>query len=128
MLRCDAGFGLAMILREVCEKIHIFTFSENLIEIPARRGMALRDAMNASQPHSGTYLGSAVSRFKGVEFDRLIVISDEQSADSVPNMGKNAYMLNVASNKNGVGYGEWTHIDGFSEACVDYIIESEKGE
>ena len=32
---------------------------------------------------------------------------------------------NAASNRNGVGYGEWTHIDGWSEAVIDYIAELE---
>jgi hypothetical protein len=35
-------------------------------------------------------------------------------------------MINVASNRNGVGYGQWTHIDGFSEAVVEYIAELEQ--
>ena len=30
-------------------------------------------------------------------------------------------MVNVASARNGVGYGAWAHIDGWSEAIVDYI-------
>ena len=30
-------------------------------------------------------------------------------------------MIDVASFKNGVGYGPWTHIDGWSEAVVEYI-------
>ena len=34
-------------------------------------------------------------------------------------------MINVASYKNGVGYGSWRHIDGFSEACIEYIQEYE---
>jgi hypothetical protein len=34
-------------------------------------------------------------------------------------------MINVASAKNGVGYGKWVHIDGFSEAVVDFIREIE---
>jgi len=25
-----------------------------------------------------------------------------------------------------VGYDKWTHIDGFSEAVVDYIVELER--
>jgi hypothetical protein len=37
----------------------------------------------------------------------------------------NCYVINVASNRNGVGYGEWTHIDGWSEAVVDYIASLE---
>jgi hypothetical protein len=31
------------------------------------------------------------------------------------------YLINVASYKNGVGYGKWTHIDGWSEAVIGYI-------
>jgi hypothetical protein len=30
-------------------------------------------------------------------------------------------MINVASYKNGVGYGKWTHIDGWSESVIEYI-------
>jgi hypothetical protein len=31
----------------------------------------------------------------------------------------------VASARNGLGYGEWTHIDGWSDAVVEYIAELE---
>lgn len=60
-------------------------------------------------------------------FDRLIVLTDEQSHDKVPQplSGKPSYMINVASNQNGVGYGAWRHIDGWSEAVLDYILEAE---
>jgi 60 kDa SS-A/Ro ribonucleoprotein len=34
-------------------------------------------------------------------------------------------MINVASNRNGVGYGRWTHIDGFSEGVLRFIRETE---
>jgi 60 kDa SS-A/Ro ribonucleoprotein len=34
-------------------------------------------------------------------------------------------IVNVASARNGVGYGPWMHIDGFSEAVIDYIREFE---
>jgi 60 kDa SS-A/Ro ribonucleoprotein len=55
--------------------------------------------------------------------DRLIVITDEQSHDPVPQM--KGYMINVASNKNGVGYGRWLHIDGWSDKVLDYIVKYE---
>ena len=35
------------------------------------------------------------------------------------------YMLNVASYQNGVGYGEWTHIDGWSDSTIEYIRAAE---
>ena len=34
-------------------------------------------------------------------------------------------MINVASYKQGVGYGRWMHIDGWSEAVIDFIREFE---
>jgi 60 kDa SS-A/Ro ribonucleoprotein len=34
-------------------------------------------------------------------------------------------MIDVASNKNGVGYGAWRHIDGFSESVLKFITASE---
>jgi 60 kDa SS-A/Ro ribonucleoprotein len=34
-------------------------------------------------------------------------------------------MVNVASARNGVGYGPWTRIDGFSEAVLEFIREHE---
>ena len=79
--------------------------------------------------YGATYLGTAISKIiTTIQYDRLIVITDEQSADSIPPVRGKNYMLNVASSKNGVGYGDWMHIDGFSEACVDYIIEKENTE
>jgi hypothetical protein len=58
-------------------------------------------------------------------YDRLIVITDEQSHDQVPAPRGKGYIVNVASARNGVGYGEWTHIDGWSEAVIEYIRELE---
>ncbi|HEV3218132.1 MAG TPA: TROVE domain-containing protein [Candidatus Acidoferrales bacterium] len=125
MLRTDAAYGLAVFLREVCEKVRVFTFSNKLVEVPARRGFPLRDAMDASQPHEGTYLGRALAGLTE-SYDRIIVITDEQSHDRVPAPKERGYMINVASNKNGVGYGAWNHIDGWSEAVVEYIGALEK--
>jgi hypothetical protein len=124
MRRNDAGYGLAVLLREIAESVSIYSFSDNLVRVPNRSGFALRDAINASQTHSGTYLGKAVS---GVDekYDRLIVITDEQAHDTVPNPRARGYVINVASYKNGVGYGQWVHIDGWSEAVIEYIRAAE---
>lgn len=124
LTRIDAACGLAILLRELCEDCRVLTFSNHLIECPPRRGFALRDAVTSSQPHGGTYLGAAVTK-SGATSGRLIVLTDEQSHDAVPNPLHTGYMINVACNKNGVGYGPWNHIDGFSEAVVDWIKEYE---
>lgn len=126
MTRLDAACGVAMVVREQCEAVSVITFSERVAVVPARRGFALRDAITGSQHHSGTYLGKAIKSIDMREVDRLIVITDEQSHDKVPNPGVPlSYMINVASAKNGVGYGDWTHIDGFSEAVISFIQEIE---
>ncbi len=62
MTRLEAACGLAILAREICEKVEIFTFSNDVAKIPPRRGFALRDAIVASQPHAGTYLGKAVKQ------------------------------------------------------------------
>jgi 60 kDa SS-A/Ro ribonucleoprotein len=124
MLRTDAAYGLAILLREISEKATVYTFSNDLVEVPPRRGFALRDAVETSQPHSGTYLGKALEKIRE-PYDRIIVITDEQSHDRVPGPRKRGYMVNVASARNGVGYGPWTHIDGWSDAIVEYIRAAE---
>ena len=126
--RVDAACGLAILLREVCENCQVFTFSSNLVRVPARRGFALRDAITSSQSHASTYLGAALTtlRLHSTAPDRLIIITDEQAQDAVGISLCQGYLINVASDKNGVGYGLWTHIDGWSEAVVGYIQTLEK--
>lgn len=128
MLRTDAAYGLAVLLQELAEKVTIYTFSTNAKLVPARRGFALRDAMESSQAHGGTNLGSALRQVDDQvrHYDRIVVLTDEQSHDRVPAPRRNGTIINVASAKNGVGYGAWNHIDGWSEAVFDYILETEQ--
>ena len=65
MRRTDAAYGLAILLREIAEKVTIYTFSRCCEAVPSRRGMALRDALDQSQPHGGTYLGAALKQVEG---------------------------------------------------------------
>jgi len=124
MTRAEAACGLAILAREVCDEVEIFTFSNAVVKLPPRRGFALRDAIIGSQPHGATYLGKAVTEIdrKG---DRLIVFTDEQSHDKVPAPKGRGYMVNVASYQHGVGHGPWTRVDGFSEAVIAWIEASE---
>ena len=129
MQRTDAAYGLAVLLREIGEKVSVFSFSDSLVEVPARRGFALRDAIDKSQRHNSTQLGKAVTELNQKHgYDRLIVITDEQAHDTVPAPRGKGYVINVASYKNGVGYGKWTHIDGWSESVVEYIRTLESTE
>ena len=43
----------------------------------------------------------------------------------MPGPRAKGYMVNVASAQYGLGYGPWTHIDGWSEAVVEYIRAAE---
>ena len=129
--RMDAASGLSILLREKAEEFSIATFSDACVELPPRRGFALRDAIAGSQAHSGTYLKRALAElhekpeWRGL--DRLIVITDEQSHDGIlPAWTPRAYVVNVAPYKHGVSYGNgWTHVDGWSERIVDYIAAAE---
>lgn len=125
LTRMDAAAALASVIHG---DVRVFTFSGDTVEVPPRRGMAGVDAIIRSQPHGGTYLGKAVTLAnEKIRHDRLVVITDEQSHDAVPEpVAARAYMINVASARNGVGYGRWTHVDGFSEAVIRFIAETEE--
>lgn len=128
MRRIDAAAALGAIVQG---RKRVFTFSTNMVEVPPRNGMAGVDAIVQSQPHSSTRLGEALTRLNGLmAYDRLIVITDEQTQDNVPQpTGRNNYLINVASNRNGVGYRNgWTHIDGFSENVFRYIAAHESAD
>lgn len=140
LTRMDAAAALASVVNG---DVRMFSFSARgmvrngwnwqhdgrtrvLVEVPPRRGMAGIDAIVRSQEHGGTMLGQAVREANELPHDRLIVVTDEQSHDPVPDpVAKHAYMVNVASARNGVGYGKWTHLDGFSEAVIRFITEIE---
>jgi 60 kDa SS-A/Ro ribonucleoprotein len=129
--RMDAAAGLAILLREKAEEFSLATFSDSCVQLPPRRGFALRDAMLESQAHASTYLKRALTHLSTQpdwkKLERLIVITDEQSHDGIlPAWTAKAYVVNVAPYKHGLSYGNgWTHIDGWSERIVDYIAAVE---
>jgi len=147
MTRLDAACALSAILRSCCEEPIIFATSGNDSRrkaetdfIPNRTGMALIDAiakMRDKLGGGGIFLKQVmdfVDSNVNVAIDRIVVITDEQdcanSGEDMPSnakiLGKRNYMINVASSKNGIGYGKWTHIDGFSENVIRWIYEFEK--
>lgn len=123
--RMDAAAALGSIFPG--EHVRVMTFSDDLVEVPGYRGLPGIDSIIRSQRHSGTDLGGAIRYVnQKIPHDRLVVITDEQSRNRVPDpVAKQAYMINVASAQRGVGYGKWTHIDGFSEAVLKFIREVE---
>lgn len=103
----------------------VFTFDTSCREVSNIPGLGMIEAINKSGGGM-THLGAAVTKMNGIKADRLVVITDEQSQDKVPDsVHDKSYMINVASNQNGVGYHKWTHIDGFSEGVLNFIREVE---
>jgi hypothetical protein len=127
MLRMDAAAGLAVVLREVCERVEIGTFSNLVCAIahPMPRGTTLAGAILGSQPHQGTYLGAAVKAFMArfPELDRLVVLSDEQAQDRVSYPpGTPSFIINLASTQRGIAWqGKVTRIHGWSGAVVRWL-------
>lgn len=127
--RRDAAAALAILIRETCEMARIFTFQEKTQEVPPRRGFALVEAIK-SQPTGGTDLAQAVRYVANhfPDYDRLIVITDEQSATRPQRPEARGYIINVGTYRNGISYGEWLAIDGWSEAVIEYIRQYEADE
>jgi hypothetical protein len=144
MDRFEAAAGLAILLRETAERVNVYAFNEKAYEVPSRRGFALRDALAATK-NGWSRGGLAVAAANRDGYDRIIVITDGQwhysDTTTVPNYNEGdpqtvspapltskAYMVNVASYKNGVGYGKWTQIDGWSNSVIEYVRELEQAE
>jgi 60 kDa SS-A/Ro ribonucleoprotein len=125
--RFDAAAALAMILRETAERCRVFTFSDRMVEVPPRRGFAMVQAVREVINPVSTMLGSAVKAvYKAFpECDRILVVTDEQSADRPPHPQGRGYIVNVGGYKQGIGYGPWITIDGWSEAVLEYVRMSE---
>lgn len=124
--RADAACALAILIREVCETCVVIGYGTEAAIVPTRRGFALADAIKRG-PGGGTNTATALALAAREGYDRIIVVTDEQSHQVIggPRPGSKGYFINVATYQNGIGYGAWTHIDGWSEAVVDYIRAAE---
>lgn len=146
--RIDVAAALTALARELCEDATIYTTAGDDYKrlhatalIPARRGMALIDYVSAGEANArlgggGIFLTQCLEYInteqRGRQFDRVIVFTDEQDCDrklrpeEAKLLGRNNYMINIAAERNGIGYKRWLHIDGFSEAVLDYIAAYER--
>jgi 60 kDa SS-A/Ro ribonucleoprotein len=145
LTRVDVAASLAMLIREISEQPVIYATAGNdgtrihaTKQLAARRGFALRDLIANGELSreiggGGIFLAQCMEYVfeKEHEADRIIVLTDEQDCDTKLNpatanaFGTKNYLINIASFQNGIGYGKWTHINGWSEAVVDYIIAAE---
>jgi hypothetical protein len=145
--RLDAAAGLAILLRSVSDEPTIFATAGNdgtqvhaTQTLPARNGMALRDAIKGTYARlggGGIFLTQALSyvRDQGLtSFDRVVVITDEQDCDvdserapdRAPKLGTRNYILNVGAYDIGLNTKSyWDVVTGFSEAAIRYIAFAE---
>ena len=144
--RIEAAAAITTLARELCEEPTIYvTAGDDYTRvhatklIPARKGFSLIDYItketNKEIGGGGIFLTQCLDFINkeqnGKVFDRVMVFTDEQDCDQKLNpataklLGKENYMINISSNKNGIGYGKWTHIDGFSESVIDFIQANE---
>lgn len=155
--RFDAAAALAALFPG---KREIFSFSNQIVPVSGANGLAGIEKVIGSQQHSGTDLGGAVDfinrRIAAGHFDRVIVLTDEQSRTAIaPPACKMGYLINLASYEASVGeklpvrqsdaprkrgrygelephsvdfgrHGEWNRITGFSENVFRYIDAAER--
>ena len=124
----DAAAGMAIMTRELCDNVKVYAWSSTCKEVPARRGMALRDAIVNTDVGHATYGNEAVQRaVKDGPWDRCIMVTDMQMHTRLQSWPEIAhkYIVNVRSYQNGVGYGNWKWIEGFSAQTLRYMRELE---
>lgn len=145
--RLEAAGAIAAIARESCEEVSIYatagddgTRVHRTALVPARHGMALVEKFTSrgfvnELGGGGIFLKQVLDYVYAKEktADRIIVFTDEHDCDLKCNpatanaFGKKNYLINVSVEKNGIGYKpNWIHIDGFSEAVLQYIVASEQ--
>lgn len=147
--RLEAAAALTILTRELCEEVAVYatagsdmTRIHQTMLVPSRRGFALRDLFVGHELTNkigggGIFLKQCMDYVfeKEQTADRVIVFTDEQDCDIKANpdtanaFGQRNYIINIASNQNGIAYNKnWHHINGFSEAVIQYIQQFEEAE
>ena len=143
MTRMECGASLAILLREQCEDVVFYATAGNDSTrihrtelVRPHHGFALRDEIvnQASRlGGGGIFLKQVMDYVQDAEkgADRVIIFSDEQDTSKIdPSTanawGKKNYIINISVEKGGIAYGKFDHINGFSEAVIDYIAAGEQ--
>ena len=146
--RIDAAFGLAMLLKEICEDSVTYLFDTSCEKIGSHHsGFSYIDVCNEvfrNQLGGGTNVEACTNRcmkkfaesHDGQAPDRIIVLTDEATGSgswysdeklkSLTNK-QHGYIINLAPYEKGVEMNNgWTRINGWSENIIKYIQASEK--
>lgn len=125
--RLDAAAALAGCVNG---RTRLIAFGSEAREVAPVQGLGCHAVLersgvgHATNAHLGILLANKMKPLP----DRIIIVTDEQISQSLPNCDiYSRYIINVGPYKNGIGYGEWTKIDGFSASTLDYIREIERG-
>lgn len=142
--RMEAASALAILLRELSEQVVVYATAgcdsrrvHSTKLIPARRGFALREVIGEESLRLG---GGGIFVKQCMDYiyeqeksaDRVIILCDSQDVDLVHKpdsahaFGKKNYLIDISSEQNGICYNKFDVINGFSESCVNYILESEQ--
>lgn len=111
-------------------RTRLVAFGQDAREITPIQGMGCKVALEHANVGYSTnaHLAVHIVNKMNPQPERVIIITDEQISQALPKCGVDGkYIINVASYQNGIGYGEWTKIDGFSASTLDYIREVERG-
>lgn len=124
LTRIDAAAALGCLIHG---DVRMIVFADGAREVAPRRGLAGVDLIRGKigVDGYGTNIRAAVALADKIGYDRLILVTDEQSATPVGAPKGRGYVINVASYQNGIGYGPWTRINGFSESVLRYIAATE---
>lgn len=131
MQNCHKAIALGMVAAEMCDDHDIWYFANHTENARSLRGFTIRDRYKQAPVGGGTDTHRVVKEVMDTgKYDRVIIITDEQSSSSIPSphdkcKGR-AYIMNIASYKNGIGHGDWETISGFSANIFRYIIAREK--
>jgi len=144
--RLDTACALAMLVRELSDDLVIYATAGSdgkrahaTENVPARRGFALVEAIHKAKDRlggGGIFLKQVTEHVGRIEkaADRVIVISDSQDCDVNDNrspdkanaFGEYNYLMDISSEKNGIGYNKFVVINGFSENLLEFISEYEE--
>jgi hypothetical protein len=134
--RMDAAATIGAIASKICESYDVVTFSDKCCCVSV--GKDIYDNIKKiihSQQHGGTYLWRSLKEWLQTshkQYDRLIIITDEQVHDSYPreiSLPRKGYIINVGVYQYGIDYPKdspLVRVNGFSEGVLKYIINYEK--
>jgi 60 kDa SS-A/Ro ribonucleoprotein len=146
MDRMDSAISLAILAKGLCEDVVIYATAGDdhrrvhatKVVPSAREGFAVRDAIRKLERELGgggiflVQVMDYIDKHETQKADRAIVFTDEQDCDSPSNnpskakmLGETNYIVNISSTQNGIAYDKWTHINGFSDAVLNYIRVAE---